>query len=216
MVRRTAIIAAASPAARIVPVLAPDTPCAAAAVCPPRRPRVLTASALLQARPGLGALLGAAGREVRTVARWADLLNAVAEEMAADVEYTGVALVDLDAANLAAQGRAALSGYRLLALLARHTRGGAFGLVVQTALDYSEIEDVARLGGVCALAHPHLADEQIAERIHRALRRWATPALPRTDAAVPATADTTLAAAPTWAVDGWPGRDAALTAPAFG
>jgi hypothetical protein len=84
---------------------------------------------------------------------------------------------------------------------------------------------VARLGGVCALAHPHLADEQIAERIHRALARWpapavpavpAVPALPRTDAALPATADTTLAAAPTWAVGGWPGRDAAMTAPAFG
>ena len=173
--------------------------------------RLLTVEALLQARPRLAPALRAAGCEVRAVAQWEGLLDAI------EGERTGATLIDLDAANRAAHsdapdaseaphGAPVLSGHRLVSLLARRAREKRISLVVQTALDFAEIEELIHQG-IHALIHPDLNDDVVAAYIVRAMAHGAPATL---------SADAALEGALAWGVARWTTPDDTTIPPALG
>lgn len=189
------------------------------------RTHLLTVEAVLQARPRLAPVLRAAGCEVRTVRRWDGLLDAIERECVTAI------LVDLDAANRAAQGaqgaqgahgapaRAGMvSGTRLVSLLARQARDKRFALIVQTELDFVEIEELIRQG-IHALIHPRLRDDAVAACIQHAIEQGILAAHPvRSPAAPPANlgSDEASSAMALWMAEGWLTSGDATIPPAFG
>lgn len=136
---------------------------------PEALPVVLTARTLVTARPALVETLRVAHYLVRVAPAWDQLLDDI-EDRPVDA-----VLVDLDAVNRTQRGHIFdMSGHRLVSLLARLSLTRRFALLVQTALDFAEIEDLVRLG-IHALIGPELADEQLVPLIHAALRRVRTP-----------------------------------------
>jgi DNA-binding response OmpR family regulator len=146
----------------------------------PTRPRprapvatVLTARPLAAAWPALTAALHAAHYGLRTVPSWPHLLDAV------EAHPVDAVLVDLDALEDGAEAVGpvrAMSGHRLVALLARRARDRHFALIVRTARDYGELEDLVRQG-VDALVAPEAAGEPLLAQIQGALRRVARCAM---------------------------------------
>jgi DNA-binding NarL/FixJ family response regulator len=132
-------------------------------------PVVLTARALVMARPSLVETLRLAHYLVRVVPAWDQLLDAI------EGHPVDAVLVDLDGVNRGQRGHIFdMSGHRLVSLLARLSPTHRFALMVQTALDFAEIQDLVRLG-THALIGPDLADEQLVPHIHAALRRVRPP-----------------------------------------
>ncbi len=127
-------------------------------------PVVLTAQPLLRARPELDAALRAARLNLRAVASWERLPDGI-ERIAA-----ALVLVDLDAADRASVGGAALSGHRIVSLLARRLAGRGVALVVLTRLDFAEIEDLAR-AGVTALVPSVATTKVLVAHLRAALAR---------------------------------------------
>lgn len=128
--------------------------------------RILTERDLLARRPGLAASLRELGCVLSAAEDWQGLLEQ-ADQLRADV-----VVVDLDAAHSFPQrSPAAMSGYRLVALLARRALRRRFALVVQTILDFSEIDDLMRQG-VHMLVPPHTSDPDFACQIHTAARHF--------------------------------------------
>lgn len=126
--------------------------------------RVLTARALLARRPNLLPTLRTAACAVRLADDWSDLLEQ------AERQQTDVVIVDLDAAQAQTQPRQpTMSGYRLVALLARRALRLGFVVLLQTRLDFSEVEDLMRQG-IHLLVHPDLPDELLARHISDAIR----------------------------------------------
>lgn len=175
-------------------------------------PRFLTVGAMLQARPRLAPALRAAGCEVRTVERWDGLLDAIERQWIAAI------LIDLDAANRAAPGTRGvaahtrmLSGNRLVSLLARRARDKRFALIVQTVLDFAEIEELIHQG-IHALVHPRLRDDAVAACIQRAMEQEIPLRLPSAspDPYAP------LRETEPWAGAGWSADGDAAIPPASG
>lgn len=137
---------------------------------PPEAPLVvLTARALIVSRPALVDTLRVAHYLLRVAPAWDQLLEDI------DGHPVDAVLVDLDAVNRSQRGHIFdMSGHRLIALLARLSPTRRFALMVQTALDFAEIQDLVRLG-THALFGPDLADEQVVPQIHAALRRVQAP-----------------------------------------
>src|SRR5215469_6841452 len=92
-------------------------------------PVVLTARSWLRARADLAHALRNAQFDLRFVAEWDRMPEAV-ERIAADI-----VLVDLDAAEATSRTTRGPSGYRLVSMLARQIAGRATALVVMTGLD---------------------------------------------------------------------------------
>jgi DNA-binding NarL/FixJ family response regulator len=128
---------------------------------------VLTARPLIAARPDIVEALRAVRYSVRTVPSWQRLLDEV------EAHPVDAALVDLDAVEQDKCGlRLAMSSHRLASLLARRARAYGFALVLQTALDYIEIEDLVRQG-VQALARLDDPSDRLVASIQTAVRRVA-------------------------------------------
>jgi DNA-binding NarL/FixJ family response regulator len=126
---------------------------------------VATAAPLLVARPGLQAATRAAPFQMHVANGWDRLLYDV-ERVAADA-----VLVDFDAAELQrAQGRLALSGRRLVALLARSSQRERFALVIQTRHVFADIEHLVRYGARGIVA-PQVDDEQVLAHIAALIAR---------------------------------------------
>lgn len=122
-------------------------------------PLVLTARAYLRAYAEVAAGLRAARCSVRAVTSW-DRLLLHDTPCVADI-----VLVDLDAVDRArAQGTRGLSGYRLVTLLTRQIARTPTALIIQTLLDYTEIEDLVRRG-VQDIISPRLDAEECVQRI---------------------------------------------------
>ncbi|GAC1457837.1 MAG: hypothetical protein PVSMB4_17590 [Ktedonobacterales bacterium] len=170
---QTAVRIGPAPAgtSHLTPLAAPDS-----GVLPaPRRttpnasPKVvLTARSWLVARPDASQALRAGRYRVRTAPAWDQLLDSL-DECAADI-----VIVDLDDANRGHGGHLfAMSGYRLVALLGRLATVRHFALIVQTALDYAEIEDLAR-HGTHALVSPETSGDNLLSAIQAATKRITT------------------------------------------
>jgi transposase len=127
-------------------------------------PVVLTARSWLRARADLAHALRNAQFDLRFVADWDRMPEAV-ERIAADI-----VLVDLDAAEATSRTTRGPSGYRLVSVLARQIAGQATALVVMTGLDFVEIEELAR-AGITALVSPRLAPKALAAQLYAALAR---------------------------------------------
>jgi transposase/DNA-binding NarL/FixJ family response regulator len=127
-------------------------------------PVVLTAQPLLRRRDDVAIGLRNARYDIRFAATW-DRLPEDVERIAADV-----VLVDMDAAGESADGLSHLSGYRLIELLAHQLRGHPVALVVMTALDFEEIEDLVR-AGIHALVPPKINPKALIREIQAALDR---------------------------------------------
>lgn len=127
-------------------------------------PVVLTARPLLRARPDLAPALVAAGLTVRAVASW-ERLPEGAERI-----QPAVVLIDMDAADLGGKEQRSLSGHRIVTLLARRLPNWHIALVVLTALDFAEIEDLAR-AGISALVPPDVSAKVLAGHLRAALAR---------------------------------------------
>jgi CheY-like chemotaxis protein len=95
-------------------------------------------------------------------------------EYAEQAPVDGIVL-DLDASYEAGARQAMISGFRLLELLWRVARTRPVALVVLTALDYAEIDDVLRRR-VDALLNRSITSAQVLARLEaalaRAARRW--------------------------------------------
>jgi transposase len=125
-------------------------------------PVVLTANSLLRTRADLAQELHNAQLDLRFVADWDRMPEAV-ERIAADI-----VLVDMDAAEAASRDARGFSAHRLVSMLARQLAARATALVVITRLDYAEIEDLAR-AGITALIPPRLAPRALVEHLYAAL-----------------------------------------------
>ena len=126
---------------------------------------ILTALPLIISRPTLGESLRAARCDLRVMPRWEELLEAI------EHHPPDAVLVDLDEMDRRRQDHLfGMSGHRLVSLLARLSAQHRYALLVQTALDFAEIQDLVRLGAH-ALIHPALADDQVSSHIHAALAR---------------------------------------------
>jgi CheY-like chemotaxis protein len=136
---------------------------------PDAPPVVLTARALLVSRPALVDTLRGAHYLVRIAPAWDQLLDAI------EGHPVDAVLVDLDAVDRGQRGHIFdMSGHRLVSLLARLSPTRRFALMVQTALDFAEIQDLVRLG-THGLFGPDLADEELVPQIRGALRRVHAP-----------------------------------------
>jgi DNA-binding NarL/FixJ family response regulator len=128
---------------------------------------VLTARPLTAARPDVVAALRAAHYDVRVAPSWQRLLDAGA------TPPVDVVLVDLDHPALDERAHPrGMSGHRLVSLLAHRAQVDGFALVLQTACDYSEIEDLVRQG-VQALVRPDDPTPRLIATINAALRHRA-------------------------------------------
>jgi hypothetical protein len=129
---------------------------------------VLTTRSWLVARPDVFQALRAGCYRVRTTPAWDHLLDCL-DECPADI-----VIVDLDDANRCRRGHLLeMSGYRLVSLLGRLAALRRFALVVQTALDYVEIKDLARQG-LHALVSPEMPADELVNTIQAATARVTT------------------------------------------
>jgi transposase/DNA-binding NarL/FixJ family response regulator len=145
-------------------------------------PVVLTAQPLLRQRDDVATGLRNARYDVRSAATW-DRLPEDVERIAADV-----VLVDMDAAGESADGLSHLSGHRLIELLAHQMRGHPVALVVMTALDFEEIQDLVR-AGIHALVPPKISPKALIREIQAALDRVRSLHVRRSRPATAADAD---------------------------
>jgi DNA-binding NarL/FixJ family response regulator len=151
----------------------PDQRPATTAPQAPAPALLLAPRALLRTHPAIIEHLRQAPFELHAASSWERLL-AESEQLGA-----GVVLVDLDAAERShSLRRLGLSGHRLVTLLARQLAEKAVALVVLSALDYAEIEDLMR-AGVHALLHPERESEWCAEQVRAAYARRHAPQSPR-------------------------------------
>ncbi len=127
-------------------------------------PVVLTVQSLLRTRVELATALRNAQFDVRCVAAWDRLPEAV-ERIAADIVLVDMDVVDREAAD---SGR--LSGHRLVTLLTRLLARRPTALVVMTRLDFAEVEDLAR-AGIHALISPQTGTRRLVQYIQAALER---------------------------------------------
>lgn len=127
-------------------------------------PLLLTARPFLRAHANYALALGTAQFDIRTVEAWFALPDAC-ERIRPDV-----VIVDLDAQRLGTAGRHAISGHRLVQMLARSAAALPCALVVVTRLDFVEIEDLARLG-VTAIISPHESARSFLTQIRAACRK---------------------------------------------
>jgi AmiR/NasT family two-component response regulator len=126
---------------------------------------ILTALPLITSRPALGESLRAERCDLRVMRRWEELLEAI------ERHPPDAVLVDLDDVDRSRRDHLfGMSGHRLVSLLARVSAQHRSALLVQTALDFAEVQDLVRLGAH-ALIHPALADDQVSSHIHTALAR---------------------------------------------
>jgi transposase len=133
-------------------------------------PVVLTAQTLWRGRHDITARLRQENFDLRYVAAWNRLQEAI------DCIQADVVLVDMDAADQMYDGIQNLSGHRLVTLLARQLQKRPIGLVVMTCLDFAEIEDLAR-AGIHAMVSPLMGAQSLIEQLRFALycarRRYA-------------------------------------------
>ncbi len=126
---------------------------------------VLTARGFSSHRDTLARGLRKAGINLQTTSSWERLL-ALPDDEAFDA-----VLVDLDAAEHAHRSkRSAISGHRLISLLARHLASKPTALVVITSLDFAEVDDLARCG-VHAFLTPDMPPGSCAEHLRAAVER---------------------------------------------
>ncbi|MGO8951257.1 MAG: transposase [Ktedonobacterales bacterium] len=125
-------------------------------------PVVLTAQTLLRSRGDIAAGLRQESYDLRHVATWNRLPEAI------DRVQADVVLVDMDAVDLMCDGAQSMSGHRLVTLLARQLAQRPIALVVMTRLDFSEIEDLAR-AGVHAVVSPSTSAQSLIEQVRVAL-----------------------------------------------
>jgi transposase/DNA-binding NarL/FixJ family response regulator len=128
----------------------------------PAAPVVLTAQTLLRGRSDITAGLRQENFDLRYVATWNRLPEAI-DRIQADV-----VLVDMDAADQMCDGIQNLSGHRLVTLLARQLQRRLIGLVVMTCRDFAEIEDLARTG-IHAIVSPRVDARALIEQVRAAL-----------------------------------------------
>jgi len=102
--------------------------------------------------------------------RYVEQLPEAIDQIRADV-----VLIDMDAADLMYDGLQNLSGYRLVTLLLRQLAHRPVAIVVMTALDFAEIDELAR-AGVHAIVSPginsHAFVEQVRTALHHARRLY--------------------------------------------
>lgn len=127
-------------------------------------PVVLTVQSLLRSRMEVATALRNAQFEIRSVAAWDRLPEAV-ERVQADI-----VLVDMDVVERETAQSGRLSGHRLVTLLARQLTRRPTALVVMTHLDFAEIEDLAR-AGISALIPPQAGARRLVQLIQAALER---------------------------------------------
>ena len=124
-----------------------------------------TAASLLAARPRLARALRASRIQVNVSRDWISLLQDV------ENERVDVVVVDLDAVESPPEARTlAMSAYRLVTLLARAGKCNHFALIVQTARDFAEIEEVV-LAGIHGLIGPRTSDAHMLAYIVRIVGR---------------------------------------------
>ncbi len=111
--------------------------------------------------------------DAQPLERWEHLLEAC-ERFRNDLGNPGGAvLVDLDEAECSPSLQSlGISAHRLTRLLARELRHLRLALIVVTARDYAEIEDLVR-AGVHAVLHPRTDPEWRAEQVRQAVARRA-------------------------------------------
>lgn len=155
-------------ARRLTPLVAPDSAALPGPrATPPTEPLkiVLTARSWLAARPAVIETLGAGRYLVHTTAAWDQLLDRL------DTCQVDVVIVDLDDANRCRRHHLFdMSGQRLVALLGRLAASRHFALVVQTALDFAEIDNLARQG-IDTLVSPETPDDRLVHAIQAATNR---------------------------------------------
>ena len=127
-------------------------------------PVVLTVRSLLRTRMDVATALRSAQFEIRCVAAWDRLPEAV-ERIQADI-----VLVDMDVVEQETAESGRLSGHRLVTLLARVVARRPTALVVITRLDFAEIEDLAR-AGISALIPPQAGARRLVQLIQAAMER---------------------------------------------
>lgn len=142
-------------------------------------PVVLTARTFLRGRSDITARLSHENFDLRYV----DQLPEAVDRIPADV-----VLVDIDAADLLYDGLQNLSGYRLVTLLLRQLAHRPIAVVVMTARDFAEIDELAR-AGVHAILSPainsHAFVEQVRSALNHARRRHAHHMSERHDTSPP-------------------------------
>jgi transposase/DNA-binding NarL/FixJ family response regulator len=148
----------------------------------PVSPVLLTAQTLLRGRRDIATSLRQERYDLRYVATWSRLPEAV-DRIQADV-----VLVDIDAADLLYDGVQNLSGYRLVTLLARQLARRPVAIVVMTKLDFAEIEELGR-SGVHAIVSPEIGGRALVDQLRIALDKAHGRHVPQTseqDTAPPA------------------------------
>jgi transposase/AmiR/NasT family two-component response regulator len=120
---------------------------------------VLTAQTLLRDRSDITASLHQENFDLRYVAAWNRLPEAI------DRVQADVVLIDMDAADRMYDGVQNVSGHRLVALLARQLQRRPTGLVVMTCVDFAEIEDLSR-AGIHAIVSPRVSAHALIEQLH--------------------------------------------------
>jgi hypothetical protein len=129
---------------------------------PTALPVVLTARTYLHDRSDITACLYQENFDLQYVDQ---LLEAI-DRIRADV-----VLIDMDAADLMYDGLQNLSGYRLVTLLLRQLAHRPVAIVVMTALDFAEIDELAR-AGVHAIVSPGINSQATCPPHKRAARHF--------------------------------------------
>lgn len=128
-------------------------------------PVVLTVRSLLRTRMDVATALRNAQFEIRCVAAWDRLPEAV-ERIQADIVLVDMDVVEKETGEKSGQ----FSGHRLVTLLARLVARRPTALVVITRLDFAEIEDLAR-AGISALIPPQAGARRLVQLIQAAMER---------------------------------------------
>jgi transposase/AmiR/NasT family two-component response regulator len=126
-------------------------------------PVILTAQTLLRERDDITSGLREARFDLRYVAAWNRLPEAI-DRIRADI-----VVIDMDAADLMCDGFQNISGHRLVMLLTQQLAHRPVALVVMTRLDFVEIEDLAR-AGVHAIVSPAISAYAFIEQARIALQ----------------------------------------------
>ncbi len=125
-------------------------------------PIILTAQTLLRGRRDIRSSLRTARFDLRYVAAWKRLPEAI------DRIQTDIVLVDMDAADVKYEGATNISGRRLVTVLAHQLATRPIALVVMTRLDFAEIEDLVH-AGIHALVSPMMSACSLIEHLRVAL-----------------------------------------------